>query len=67
MTVPIEMDTYTVLGALRSQHDRAVNTAYRQGLAQRISIDTMANDPELVYHLDATEAIVDYLEAHDNP
>lgn len=66
MTVPIDSDTYAALGRVQRQHDLYLTHAYRSGLHNRANLDAIARDPETLYHIEATEAICDYLEAHDN-
>lgn len=65
MTAPIEMDTYVALGAIQRQHDHAVHVLWLAGKAKKLSADVMAEDPEIVFHLDGSEAIAEYLNAHD--
>ena len=67
MTVPIDPDTYALLGTVQRQHDAIVSGMYRAWTRDpREDIGELARDPELVYHLDTVEAIATYLEAHDN-
>lgn len=50
----LEGSTHYELGKLRILHDKMVNTIYRQ---RGMSVAT-ALDPEVVYHLDALDAII---------
>jgi hypothetical protein len=57
-------DIPAVLGALQRQHDETVSRLYRGWTRDdsRLDMIEFATDPELVFHLEASECIGAYLE-----
>lgn len=51
-----------VLGRLRSHHDHATHALYRQGKRNGVDFEDIARDPELIYHLDVSDAITAYFD-----
>jgi hypothetical protein len=62
MSVSLDSDIATVLGRLRGQHDRMVHVLYLAGRNASLDILDTAHDEEMLYNLDAVDAITDHLE-----
>jgi hypothetical protein len=55
----VSPETRYELGKLRIQHDRWVNAIYRRH-------GIVTDDPELTYHLDALDAIIELTQPEEN-
>jgi hypothetical protein len=59
----LDSETRHEIAKLRIAHDKAVAALYRQYKARGAEMLTIALDPEMIYHLDAQDAI---LELYDD-
>jgi hypothetical protein len=57
----LHQETMGFLGQLQRQHDHALHMLYTTRLRNE-DLGDIARDPEVLYHVEATEAITAYLE-----